>query len=368
VLGVLGWWFDWPELLIPAAGLGAAFLVGVVACLGESSFRVTIHLSRDRVTVGQPAEGLVRVVNERRRRSLPAALELPVGNRRPVWTVPSLRGGGVFERRFEVDTSRRALVEVGPARSVRGDPLGLVTRSARWCDPVGLYVRPATVPPRNMGAGLLRDLEGQATRDRADSDLSFHTVREYRAGDDRRHIAWKPTARLGSLMVREFEDTRLTQLGLALATDLESYSRWRDFELAVSVLASLGLFGLQAGFEVRALAGAAELRAGRKQTMLDDCCPLEASTSGWTAPKMVARLAQRMPAATLTAVIAGREADSAAVRAAARSRPTGARSLIVTASDGAPGQARALGALSAVTIGRLEDLPRLLAAAVSHGG
>ena len=71
-------------------------------------------------------------------------------------------------------------------------------------------MHPLLVSLAGASSGLLRDLEGQATRDLSDSDLSFHALRDYVAGDDRRYIHWRTTARRGSLMVKQFEDTRRT--------------------------------------------------------------------------------------------------------------------------------------------------------------
>ncbi|MDR1442314.1 MAG: DUF58 domain-containing protein [Bifidobacteriaceae bacterium] len=361
-----GWWLNWPELLVPGTALAAAVGFGFLACLGRPSFGATVNLSRGRVTAGQPAYGTVRVINTGRRRSLPAGLELPVGGKRKSWTVPSLASGAAFERGFEIDTSRRALVPIGPASSVRGDPLGLVSRSVKWSDVSHLYVRPVVARPTSIGAGLLRDLEGQATQNRADSDLSFHALREYIPGDDRRHIAWKASSKLGTLMVRQFEDTRRTEIGLALATGQEGYGAWEEFELAVSVLASIGLYGLRAGFAVRVLAGAAELRANRSQTLLDDCCSLAMSSAGLSAPKAASELVSRMPDATLTIVVGGSGIDPAALNAAFSRSRTGSRTLTVRASWGAEGKARSNGDVSALTIGELDDLPRLLEVALRH--
>ena len=73
-------------------------------------------------------------------------------------------------------------IVVGPVRSVRGDPFGLARRSVRWTRPVELFVHPLLVSLAGASSGLLRDLEGQATRDLSDSDLSFHALRDYVAG------------------------------------------------------------------------------------------------------------------------------------------------------------------------------------------
>ena len=70
-----------------------------------------------------------------------------------------------------------------------------------------LYVHPRTVAVPSTSAGLVRDLEGNASRRLVDADMSFHAIRAYAPGDSRRQIHWKSTAKTGQLMVRQFEES-----------------------------------------------------------------------------------------------------------------------------------------------------------------
>src|SRR5690606_28461890 len=130
------------------------------------------------------AVGRLEVRNTSARRLLPAQIELPVGRGAADFHLPSLGPNAVHEDVFAVPTTRRAVVVVGPVRSVRGDPLGLLRRRVTWTDPVDLYVHPELVSLAGAASGVLRDLEGQATRIVSDSDMSFHALRDYVAGDD----------------------------------------------------------------------------------------------------------------------------------------------------------------------------------------
>ncbi|HMO11440.1 MAG TPA: DUF58 domain-containing protein, partial [Actinotalea sp.] len=93
--------------------------------------------------------------------------------------LPSLRPGQSHEDLFAIPTTRRQVITVGPVRSVRGDPWGLIARRVDWTEPVEVFVHPRVVPLAGAAAGVLRDLEGQATRVISDTDLSFHALREY---------------------------------------------------------------------------------------------------------------------------------------------------------------------------------------------
>src|SRR5690606_8103670 len=104
-----------------------------------------------------------------------------------------------------------------------------------------LYVHPRTVRIESTAAGLVRDLEGKTVKKLSDNDVAFHALREYVPGDDRRYIHWRSSARTGTLMVRQFEETRRSHLAVGLSANSEEYPDAADFELAVSSVGSLGL-------------------------------------------------------------------------------------------------------------------------------
>src|SRR5680860_967840 len=70
-----------------------------------------------------------------------------------------------FSHDFVVPTGRRGLVPVGPVRTVRADPVGLVHKELIWADEALLRVHPRTISIPSMSTGLIRDLEGNPTRD-----------------------------------------------------------------------------------------------------------------------------------------------------------------------------------------------------------
>ena len=110
-----------------------------------------------------------------------------------------------------------------------------------------------TIAIPSTSAGFVRDLEGNTTRTITSEDISFHAVREYANGDAQRHIHWKSTAKTGELMVRQFEETRRSTISLVLDLDAASYANEEEFEMAVSVIGSLGVRALRDGRDVRAV-------------------------------------------------------------------------------------------------------------------
>ncbi|WP_028048751.1 DUF58 domain-containing protein [Cellulomonas sp. URHD0024] len=352
--------FGWLELAAIGAALTAVLLVSLLMTVGRSRYAITLDMADRRVKVGERALGRLEVRNIARRRSLPSRVELPVGAVTAEFSVPALGAGAEHDDLFAIPTARRAVIIVGPVRSVRGDPFGLARRSVRWTRPVELFVHPLLVSLAGASSGLLRDLEGQATRDLSDSDLSFHALRDYVAGDDRRYIHWRTTARRGSLMVKQFEDTRRTQTAIALATDPRDYADDDEFELAVSVVGSVGVQTIRDERELAVLAGPGTLRVETPPLLLDDCSGLQLSSSGAGMALLGRRVAREAPEASVAMLVTGSEPTNTDLRLGSRYVPVGTRTVVVRCERGADVSVRTHGSLSLATLGSLDDLPRLL--------
>lgn len=235
----------WVELLIVAAALLIVFVLCALLTIGRTRLSVTVEVSPQRVVAGNPSAGRLRTSNASRGRLLPIMLEVPIGVSRAVFHLRRLRHAEVQEELFALETTRRGVVPIGPATTVRGDPFGLLRRTLPWTDVIELIVHPITVPLNSLGAGVLRDLEGQTTQDTSTSDLAFHTLREYAPGDDRRYIHWRSSARAtavtgeSTLLVRQFLDTRRSHLCAVVDGRSDSYMDDIDFETAISVAASV---------------------------------------------------------------------------------------------------------------------------------
>lgn len=190
LLWVTGQLWGWQEAKSAALVAFLLFVFAVAFIVGRSSYGVTLDLARTRVAVGDQAVGSIAVSNTSSRPLLPAALELPVGAATAIFHLPRMKPAQVHEDLFTIPTSRRAVIVVGPVRSVRADPLHLLRRRILWTEPETLFVHPRTVALAGSAAGFIRDLEGMPTTELSSADVSFHALRDYVPGDDRRHIHW----------------------------------------------------------------------------------------------------------------------------------------------------------------------------------
>ncbi len=365
LMAVAGYRLGWVEAASVGTGLLGAFAVALILTVGRSTYDVDLGVSDRRVKVGQRVAGRLLVRNIGSRRLLPARLELPVGLTRAAFPLPSLAGGAVHEELFAVPTARRGVITIGPALSVRGDPWGMLRRRVAWTQVLQVYVHPQVVPLEGAAVGVLRDLEGQATTVVSDADMSFHALRDYVPGDDRRHIHWKTTARTGTLMVRQFDDTRRTHTAVAVATGPGDHTDEEEFELAISVAASIGAQALRDESDLTFLAGARRLRSENATRLLDDLAGIERGNGGHTTAELAAWVASSAPEASLVVLVTGSLTADGVLRRQVKHLRPGVRTVLLTCRPGARSAVRSHGSVSLATVGSLTSLAQVLRQAVT---
>ncbi|WP_307859178.1 DUF58 domain-containing protein [Desertivibrio insolitus] len=371
-----GYAFGWRELLVVGFAGVVLLAVAAVYLVGRNAFDVTLAVAHQRVVVGERATGVIRVSNPTHRRLLGVKIEIPVGRGLAEIAMPGLRSGASFEHEFVVPTVRRGVVPVGPVRTVRADPLGLVRRELVWTGAEQLFVHPRTIAIPSTSTGLIRDLEGSPTRDLTTSDVSFHALREYVPGDERRHIHWKSTARTGTYMVRQFEETRRSHLVVALSLASGDYATEEELELAVSAAGSLGVRAIRDGRDLTAVVSGRtpefakrkvfevrRLRTTSPARLLDELAVVEHAESALSIQDVARVSGEQVSGISVAFLVCGSPTPPAALRAAANSFPLGVEVVaIVCDPEAVPGLRRTQG-LTVLTIGYLEDLQKALARA-----
>lgn len=355
----LGLVFGWLELVI--IGLAGLLLTGIALLftLGKPKLRVGLAVSDVSVVVGKPAHGQVQVQVEPGTRHLGSRLDLPIGQDHTSFWLPMMSGSGVRIFPFRIPTRRRGLVVVGPANSLQGDPFGLSGRETKWTDSLDVYVHPRTVRLPGRQLGFVHDLEGNPSQALSQSDMNFHALRPYVPGDDRRHVHWKSTARAGQLLVRQFEETRMSTVLVALDTGRRSYIDDEEFELAVSVAASIGQHALWSESVLTLLTSRDSLNTITNTTMLDSCSLIEPTARGGIADLAVSS-AERSSNASIVYLISGSSATMTDVRRAAARFDVDARYIGIRVDQGAKLRSQRVGNISINQVGALSDLPRVI--------
>lgn len=315
VLGFMGWRWGWLEFRVLAVLGAVVLIVGVLFTFGRWNYTAAIELENRRVRIGAQVLGQV-VIRNGDRASASTHVQLPVGLNVASFEVPRLAAGEEFEQGFRVPTRRRGVITVGPVRSVRRDPLGLFHRQRSWTDPVELFVHPDTVRLESRVLGFLKDVEGVTTQNLSSSDVSFHALREYIPGDDRRSIHWRTTARTGKLMVRQFEETMRSHLLLLLSLSPDDYLEADDFEIAVSVVGSLGRAALAEERELTVYVSTGELKFPSATGLLDALSRLELVPRACGLRELATTAAAEVPTASVAGFVTGGAIEAADLRAA----------------------------------------------------
>lgn len=347
----------WVELVFAAAFLVVLLLLAVPFVLSGHSLTAVLDLTRNRIVVGERANGRMVVANAGRHRTLPLMIELPVGRSQTAFDLPGLKPGAEHEELFAIPTHRRAVLDLGPVRAVRTDPFALLRRDQELTEPDLLFVHPRTVRIEGSAAGFIRDLEGQTIRKISDHDVAFHTLREYIPGDDRRFIHWKSSARTGTLMVRQFEETRRSHLLVVLSTRLDDYADDEEFELAVSVAGSLGAQALRDGHTLSATTSTAALRADHASVLLDQYSGVDYEPQAPRLSETLRRLATQVSGASVAVLICGSVLENGELRRARRKLPLDVRSIAIRTDVDSDLSLRTMADVDLATLGRLADLP-----------
>lgn len=250
--------------------------------------------------------------------SVEDAVQAPGEHIAPVVLFAFVPPASTREAYYEICPVRRGLYEFGPARFASRFPLGLMEHSIEWghVERLTVYPRIGRVLPswrESLESGEpVSDLEWSPAGTNSDE---FHSLREYRGGDNPRAIHWRTTARLNQLMVREYQHSRRHDLLLAVELWLPARPAPADFErveLAVSFAASICVDHLQHTSEA-----AIDLVVGGREILRG---------SGWTGTAALGGILEQL------ALVEGGAADglTAAAQTAAADGCHGVRRLLIT--------------------------------------
>jgi uncharacterized protein (DUF58 family) len=187
--------------------------------------------------------------------------------------------------RCTIENPRRGIYTGGEVVVESGAPFGLFYGRRRIWVTSDLVVYPRTFGVAELPPSAVVDVE---RGDRSESSTlhrghggEFWGVREYRPGDPARLVAWKRSARgllAGKLAVVELAQE--THPPFVLALNLDERAPQEVREMVISIGASLLLYGLGEGREVRAYAGPRNPPFPREATpdsVLTWCAGLRAS-------------------------------------------------------------------------------------------
>ena len=352
--------FQWVEALACALAGVVALLLAAMRVAWRPPHVVSIRVPNERIVAGQTAVGEISVRNERARSVRSGIIELPIGTGTGEFVVPPLGAHETWDEMFLISSRHRGLINVGPARAVRSDALGLLRRVRMWDEPVLLHVHPRTVRVPFDATGFQLDVEGVATGKLSSSDVSFHALRDYEPGDDRRAVHWQSTARLGKLIVRQYEETHRSHHVIVLDTSRDAWDH-DAFETAVSVAGSLGLANLRESRPVSLTTTEGWLPSGVAMRMLDALSEVKARSFGDLSRRVREAVAQRPGVSALTLIVGPNVTDTEAAHLARLAPIDVPVSIVRIGAEGVRAR-RDLGRGVLLDCSTLDDLPRIIVA------
>lgn len=365
--------FGWVEWMVAGSVALLLLLMSVPFLFGARAYEVDLALQHERVTAGNGVTGEIVVRNDSTRPTLPGRLDIPVGRGLVEFGVPFLRPGHSSTEPLEIPPLPRGVVRVGPVTTVRSDPVGLLRREHAFDDVHDLFVHPRTVGLPSTSSGLVRDLEGNATRRLVDADMSFHAIREYAPGDSQRQVHWKSTAKTGRLMVRQYEESRRSRMAVVLAAATQEYADADEYELAVSAAASLGLRAVRDARDIDIVTGSeiprvvkGRLRAIRHipvvspRAMLDGFSAIERHENTMPVEDVCRLASEANERLSIAFLVTGSPVPLARLRQAALAFPADTAVAAVICDERAHPRMQSVAGLTVLTIGTLDDLSGLL--------
>lgn len=164
-------------------------------------------------------------------------------------------------------------------------PLSLFKWSCRDGDTQKLHIYPAfhSLLDLSLPIGKRFQKEGTSKVSKVGESMDFAGCRDFRSGDDPRHIHWRSTARTGKLVVKEYQEEYLSRVAVIVDTCVRTPKfsfrlsktlkpEFPQLEAAVSLTASLADFLARGDFVIDFFAAGPEIyhfKGGRSLGCLD---------------------------------------------------------------------------------------------------
>jgi len=353
----------WLELLIAGTtGLLTATLC-ILFTLSRARVSISLEPSERRFREGRSTTVDISVRNDGGARLSSMMLEVLVGGVPTPFQMENQPVGRPWTESFDVYGARRGVLQLGPATTIRSDPLGLLEKRNSDSEIVELYVHPEWIPLSPLGTGLLRDLEGRPTKDLSMADLAFHTLRDYEPGDDRRYIHWRSSAKRIAAgfppLVKQFQDTRRTQLLIIVDGSRDAYKHQDEFELAIRVGASIAVQAVRDDIEMTFVCSNQEVRRTptrrlARHLVLDACA--RADFTHRSLEKLVSAAVSQTRETTYAFIVTGSRPSKRRLEEVASKVPGEARTNVLRIDPDGKRQNQPGATMSLLTVTQLKDL------------
>lgn len=359
VVLVVAVWLNWHEFVQLGVVAFALLLVALLWQVLPGTPTAELELRPTRIAEGATPPRATLHVRAGATPMLFPKLTVPVGRHEVSVRSPFLAPFAHHTDTFPLPAMPRGVHTVGPVSYDKSDPVGLMTRRFATGPSLELFVAPRVTDLTMFAGGLTNDLDGATSQQLSMSDLAFHALREYVPGDDLRHVHWRSSAKAGELLVRQYHETRRGHVTILADASTASYRRLRDFELAVSIAASIALRAVRDDFDTYLRCGPHVARGRNPDAMTDAACRFEATKDDDYLASS-AEAAAAVSGTGLVVQVTGPRRDLVQLDAAARRFDLGADWLVVRADSSAERRLTDSPRFRELTVPALSDLRDLI--------
>jgi uncharacterized protein (DUF58 family) len=173
-------------------------------------------------------------------------------------------------------------------------------------------------------------------------------------------VHWRSSAKAGRLLVRQFQDTRRSQLTVVVDGATASYRTGEEFELAMSVAASICVRAVKDRQDVCAVAASHAVTAASPHRILDTLARGTLAEGGQDLPTLAGRAYRLARDTTVLMLLTGSVIPFRALKGAATYFGPDVRVIALRCEPDAPPGLSRSGDLTVLALRTLTDLPMLL--------
>ena len=188
--------------------------------------------------------------------------------------IPPLKRGQSARVLLPIQANQRGAYDLQGWRVETDFPFGLLVAARTFPGHSSLLVHPTFTPLQRLDlpSGRRYQPGGVASASQRGESLEYIGNRDFREGDDVRHIDWRATARLQTPIVREYREEYFLRAAVVLDTFAEENASSEYFERAISLCASVCDFMAREDYLVDLFAAGPQiyhLTAGRNLAYLE---------------------------------------------------------------------------------------------------
>lgn len=354
----------WHELLVFAVVVLS--VLGTALILPTPCSSITAALSVDALHVVQGHDvGIQMILHTPVSVMLPSVMVLHIDGTPHHIPVPPLHAGQEHRIGLSLNAPPRSRIAIESLSIQQAGPFALTCHEQRLCTGPTVHIHPRTVSLPYSLTGRFQNLDGDDLPGIADDGISFQGLRPYVPGDDMRGVHWLSTAKTGVPMIRQYDRTRCSTTLLCFDSNASDYSDREEFELAVSVVASIGAHCLNRHDRLYVDAVSGRIGIQRVADLLDLCSGFTPQTNRTAQPCDTASPPQH--GISMYCHVIGSRHDAHTLRSRIKGRyPQATRIVIVASADAEPSIAPHADK-TILTVGSLDQLAQLWKAVIRYG-